>query len=147
MKVILLDNIQGHGKKGDIVTVNDGYAKNYLLPKKLAVEATKSVLNEIQQKVAKEQRILKEERLAAEEQAKKMSGTVIEVKMRCGDDGKMYGSVTNQNVADALKEIGYDIDKKKITIKDNIKTLGIYDAEVKVYKDITAKIKINVCRN
>ena len=135
MKVILLDNIQGHGKKGEIVTVNDGYARNYLLPKKLAVEATKAVLNEIQQK---------EERDAAEVVAKSLKGATVVVKMRCGEDGKMYGSVTNQDVADGLKAMGYDVDKKKITIRDQIKTLGVYDAEVKVYKDIGAKIKINV---
>ena len=144
MKVILLDNIQGHGKKGDIVTVNDGYARNYLLPKKLAVEATKAVLNEIQQKVAKEQRLLKEERDAALLVAQQLKGTAVTVKMRCGEDGKMYGSVTNQDIQNGLKELGYDIDKKKITIRDTIKTLGVYDAEVKVYKDISAKIKINV---
>ena len=144
MKVILLDNIQGHGKKGEIVTVNDGYARNYLLPKKLAVEATKAVLNEIQQKVAREQRLLKEERDAAEVVAKSLKGATVVVKMSCGEDGKMYGSVTNQDVADGLKAMGYDVDKKKITIRDQIKTLGVYDAEVKVYKDIGAKIKINV---
>ena len=144
MKVILLDNIQGHGKKGEIVTVNDGYARNYLLPKKLAVEATKAVLNEIQQKVAREQRLLKEERDAAEVVAKSLKGATVVVKMRCGEGGKMYGSVTNQDVADGLKAMGYDVDKKKITIRDQIKTLGVYDAEVKVYKDIGAKIKINV---
>ena len=144
MKVILLDNIQGHGKKGEIVTVNDGYARNYLLPTKLAVEATKAVLNEIQQKVAREQRLLKEERDAAEVVAKSLKGATVVVKMRCGEDGKMYGSVTNQDVADGLKAMGYDVDKKKITIRDQIKTLGVYDAEVKVYKDIGAKIKINV---
>lgn len=144
MKVILLDNIQGHGKKGEIVTVNDGYARNYLLPKKLAVEATKVVLNEIQQKVAREQRLLKEERDAAEVVAKSLKGATVVVKKRCGEDGKMYGSVTNQDVADGLKAMGYDVDKKKITIRDQIKTLGVYDAEVKVYKDIGAKIKINV---
>ena len=144
MKVILLDNIQGHGKKGEIVTVNDGYARNYLLTKKLAVEATKAVLNEIQQKVAREQRLLNEERDAAEVVAKSLKGATVVVKMRCGEDGKMYGSVTNQDVADGLKAMGYDVDKKKITIRDQIKTLGVYDAEVKVYKDIGAKIKINV---
>ena len=144
MKVILLDNVQGHGKKGEIVNVNDGYAKNYLIPKKLVVEATKSVLNEIQQKVAKEQRLLREERLAAEELAKKIGGSVVIVKMRCGEDGKMYGSVTNQDVADGLKAMGYEIDKKKITVKDAIKTLGIYCADVKVYKDSSERIKIDV---
>ena len=101
-------------------------------------------MNEIQQKVAREQRLLKEERDAAEAVAKSLKGATVVVKMRCGEDGKMYGSVTNQDVADGLKSMGYEIDKKKITIRDSIKTLGIYDAEVKVYKDIGAKIKIEV---
>ena len=88
--------------------------------------------------------MLKEERDAAEVVAKSLKGATVVVKMRCGEDGKMYGSVTNQDVADGLKAMGYDVDKKKITIRDQIKTLGVYDAEVKVYKDIGAKIKINV---
>lgn len=143
MKVILLADIQGHGKKGDIVTVNDGYARNYLLPKKLAAEATKSVLNEIEQKLAKEARILREERAKAEAAAEKMRGVTVAVYVRCGD-GKMYGSVTMQDVAVALAKEGFEVDKKKISLKDAIKSVGVYDADVKVYKDISVKIKIDV---
>ncbi len=143
MKVILLADIQGHGKKGDIVTVNDGYARNYLLPKKLAAEATKSVMNEIEQKLAKEARLLREERAKAEAVAEKMRGASVAVYVKCGD-GKMYGSVTAQDVADALKKEGFDVDKKKISIKETIKSVGVYEADVKIYKDISVKIKIDV---
>lgn len=145
MKVILLKDVQGHGKKGEIVVVNDGYAKNYLIPKKLAVEATKSVLNEIEQKVAREARIMKEERASAESLAKELSSVVAKVAVKCGD-GKMYGSVTTQNIADSLAELGYNVDKRKIVLKDNIKDIGMYSAEIKLYKDVSAKIKVSVVK-
>ncbi|MBQ9114525.1 MAG: 50S ribosomal protein L9 [Clostridia bacterium] len=145
MKVILLQDIQGHGKKGEIVVINDGYAKNFLIPKKMAVEATKQMMNEIAQKTAREARILKEEREAAEALAKQIKGITVTVLAKFGGE-KMYGSVTNQDVSDALKAMGYDVDKKKIVIKDAIKSVGIYDAEVKVYRDVNAKIKIKVDR-
>ncbi len=145
MKVILLQDVQGHGKKGDIVVINDGYAKNFLIPKKMAVEATKQMMNEIAQKTAKEARLLKEERDAAETLAKELKGITVTVLAKFGGE-KMYGSITNQDVADALKNMGYSIDKKKIVIKDAIKSVGIYDAEIKVYKEINAKIKVKVDR-
>ena len=145
MKVILLQDIQGHGKKGEIVVINDGYAKNFLIPKKMAVEATKQMMNEIAQKTAREARILKEEREAAEALAKQIKGITVTVLAKFGGE-KMYGSVTNQDISDALKAMGYDVDKKKIVIKDAIKSVGIYDAEVKVYRDVNAKIKIKVDR-
>ena len=145
MKVILLQDVQGHGKKGDVVVINDGYAKNFLIPKKMAVEATKQMMNEIAQKTAKEARLLKEERESAEALAKELKGITVTVLAKFGGE-KMYGSVTTQDVADALKGMGYNVDKKKIVIKDNIKAVGIYDAEIKVYRDVNAKIKIKVDR-
>lgn len=145
MKVILLQDVQGHGKKGDIVVINDGYAKNFLIPKKMAVEATKQMMNEIAQKTAKEARILKEEREKAEALAKEIKGLTVTILAKFGGE-KMYGSVTTQDVADALKKLGYDVDKKKIVIKDSIKSVGVYDAEIKVYRDVNAKIKIKIDR-
>ena len=145
MKVILLQDVQGHGKKGDIVVINDGYAKNFLIPKKMAVEATKQMMNEIAQKTAKEARILKEEREKAEALAKEIKGLTVTILAKFGGE-KMYGSVTTQDVADALKKLGYDVDKKKIAIKDSIKSVGVYDAEIKVYRDVNAKIKIKIDR-
>ncbi|MBO5776350.1 MAG: 50S ribosomal protein L9 [Clostridia bacterium] len=145
MKVILLTDVQGHGKKGEVVNINDGYAKNFLIPKKMAAEATKSMLNEIEQKLAKEQRILREERQAAENMAKELKGVTVTINAKFGGE-KMYGSVTTQDVADALKVMGYEIDKKKIVIKDSIKSVGVYDAEIKLYREINAKIKIKIER-
>ncbi|MBO7177706.1 MAG: 50S ribosomal protein L9 [Clostridia bacterium] len=145
MKVILLQDVQGHGKKGDVVVINDGYAKNFLIPKKMAVEATKQMMNEIAQKTAKEARLLKEEREKAEALAKEIKGITVTITAKFGGE-KMYGSITTQDVADALKKLGYDVDKKKIVIKDSIKSVGIYDAEIKVYRDVNAKIKIKIDR-
>ena len=145
MKVILLQDIQGHGKKGEIVVINDGYAKNFLIPKKMAVEATKQMMNEIAQKTAREARILKEEREAAEALAKQIKGITVTVLAKFGGE-KMYGSVTTQDVADALKGMGYEVDKKKIVIKESIKSVGVYDAEIKLYREINAKIKIKIER-
>ena len=138
-------DVKGHGKKGDVVVINDGYAKNFLIPKKMAVEATKQMMNEIAQKTAKEARLLKEEREKAEALAKEIKGITVTITAKFGGE-KMYGSITTQDVADALKKLGYDVDKKKIVIKDSIKSVGIYDAEIKVYRDVNAKIKIKIDR-
>ena len=124
MKVILLQDVKGHGNKGDIVVINDGFAKNFLIPKKMAVEATKQMMNEIAQKTAKEARILKEEREKAEAVAKELKGITVTILAKFGGE-KMYGSVTTQDVADALKKLGYDVDKKKIVVKDSIKSVGV----------------------
>ena len=111
----------------------------------MAVEATKQMMNEIAQKTAKEARLLKEEREKAEALAKEIKGITVTITAKFGGE-KMYGSITTQDVADALKKLGYDVDKKKIVIKDSIKSVGIYDAEIKVYRDVNAKIKIKIDR-
>lgn len=144
MKVILLTDVQGHGKKGSIVDVNDGYARNFLVPRKMAIEATKSMLNEYTQKLEKEKRLLQEEKERALALAKEIAAMTVDVKVKCGEDGKMYGSVTTQDVAAALAEKGITVDKKKVTLKETIKTVGVYEAEVWVYKETTAKFKISV---
>ena len=115
MKVIFIKDLRGQGKRGEIKELKDGYAKNFLIPKKMAAEATKSMLNEIEQKLAKEQRILREERQAAENMAKELKGVTVTINAKFGGE-KMYGSVTTQDVADALKVMGYEIDKKKIKL-------------------------------
>lgn len=143
MKVILLADVQGHGKKGEIVEVNDNYARNYLVPRKLAQEATKAVLNEYNQKLEREARLAQQEKEEAMELKRQLEGKTITVKVRCGG-GKMYGSVTAQDVADGLSELGYTVDKKKIILKDTIRTPGIYDVDIRVYRETLARIKINV---
>jgi large subunit ribosomal protein L9 len=143
MKIILLSDVQGHGKKGEIVDVNDGYAKNYLIPKKFGVEATNKIINEYNQKLEKERRILQEEKENAIAVANRLSKTIVNVKVKCGE-GKLYGSVTSQDIVNGLKALDITVDKKKITLKENIKSIGVFDADIWLYKGITAKIKINV---
>ncbi|MDR0696961.1 MAG: 50S ribosomal protein L9 [Christensenellaceae bacterium] len=143
MKVILSSDIQGHGKRGDIVEVNEGYARNYLLPKKLAIEATKSIINEYTQKLDREKRLIKEEKENAVELGKALEANCLTIKVKCGD-GKLYGSVTTQDISNALKELGFDIDKRKISIKDTIKATGMYIAEIKIHKDVSVKIKLDI---
>ncbi len=143
MKVILLQDIKPLGKKGDIAEVNDGYARNFLIPKKIAAEATKSAQNERNQKLYNEQKRLEEEKAAALELYNALKNKEIVVKVKCKDD-KMYGSVTTHDVANALKDAGFVVDKKKISIPAQIKTLGKYEAEVWCYKETVAKIFIDV---
>lgn len=143
MKVILLQDIKPLGKKGEIVEVNDGYARNFLLPKKIAAEATKNAQNERNQKLANEQKRLEAEKATALELFNALKNKEIVVKVKCNED-KMYGSVTTQDVANALKDAGFVVDKKKITLPSQIKTLGKYEAEVWCYKETVAKIYIDV---
>lgn len=147
MKVILNEDIKGKGKKGDIVTVNDGYGRNYLIPKGLATEANAQNLNAA--KIANDAKAHRKEveKQEAQALAKKLSGLKVDVYVKCGEGGRLFGSVTAQEVADALKaEYGIAIDKKKISIPDHIKELGEYEATVKVYAEIQTKIKVNITK-
>ena len=147
MKVILNADVKGKGKKGDIVTVSDGYARNFLFPKKLAVEANSSNLNaatisknaEIHRK-----QVAKEEAIALGE---KLKSVTVELKGKCGDGTRLFGSVTSQEVADAInKQMGTNIDKKKITINSPIKELGEYTVSLKLFAEISVPVKINVVK-
>ncbi len=143
MKVILLTDVKSLGKKGDLVTVADSYAKNFLIPKKLVAEATKTAQNERNQRIASEEKKKAEEKAAALAMYEKINGASVSVHMKC-NDGRMYGSVTNADVAKGLAELGFDVDKKKITLPAGIKNLGSYSAEVWCYKETVAKITLNV---
>ncbi len=143
MKVILLENVPGQGKKGEIIEVNIGYAKNFLIPKNKAIEATPSVINEINQRIVKEQKALEQETLEAKELSKKISSLLFEIKVKCGQ-GKMYGSVTAMDIQKALALQGFEVDKRKIVIKDTIKDLGKYQAELKIMTNISAILNLNV---
>lgn len=145
MKVLLLQDVKGHGKVGDLIDVNDGFARNYIIPKKLGVEANKKMLNEYAQKKQKEERLRAEARQQALDDAKALRAASIDVPVRCGD-GKIYGSVTNQDIAKGLAALGYNIDKKKIILKEQIKQLGTYEAEVKLYSEISVIVNINVIK-
>lgn len=144
MKVLLLEDVKAQGKKGEIIEVNDGYARNFLIKKGLATHATSAIINEVNQKNAAEARKKELERLEAVKLRDRLDGMVVKLAMGCGENGKMYGSVTSKEVSEALHNAGFDIDKKKINIKDTIKTLGTYSVEVKVYANTVANISLVV---
>ncbi len=144
MKVILLQDVKGTGKKDDVVEVSDGYARNCLFKKKLAVEATAAGVNAIngQKKAAEFHKA--EEVKKWRETAVSLKGKEVTCFVKCGENGKVFGSVTSKEIADKLRELGYEIDKKKIVLKDALKTVGVYDAEIKFLPDVSAKIKVKV---
>jgi large subunit ribosomal protein L9 len=143
MKVVLLADVKGHGKKGDLVEASDGYARNFLLPKGLAKEATKGVLNEVKGKSDAAAYHKEQEKIAAKETAAKIDGAKVVIKSKAGENGKLFGKVTNQNVADAMKyQLHVVIDKRKIVMPDGIKTIGSHEVEIKIYPEISAKITV-----
>ncbi len=144
MKVILTADVKGQGKKNDIINVSDGYARNYLIKNKLAVEATPSMINslEISKKADEHRRAV--ERAEAQALANRMQGMTVVVKIKVGETGKLFGALNTQAVADALVEQGIEIDKKKIVLNEVIKSVGVYDVTVKPYAEISAKIKVKI---
>lgn len=144
MKVVLLEDVKGQGKKGDIVDVSDGYARNFLIKKNLAKEANSSAINEAKQKREAEERRKAAEKAEAQNLAKNLFGKEISLFVKCGDNGKIFGSVTSKEISEELLKSGFDIDKKKIVLKENIKNEGLYEVEIKIYPEISAKIKLLV---
>ena len=144
MKVILLEDVRGSGKSGDVVNVSDGYARNMLIPRKLAVEATPQNIKQLEKKKEAIAKKFAEDKAAALEMKKKLEEVTIEVKTRAGQNGKVFGSVTSADIAEALKAQGFDIDKKKIQLDSPIKTTGKADVNVKLFTEVTGKIKVNV---
>jgi large subunit ribosomal protein L9 len=145
MKVILLGDVKALGKKGDVVDVAEGYARNFLLPRNLASEANKGALAEhAAQKRAREKRDA--QTLAdAKELANKLEATQLAVRAKAGGNGKLFGAVTNADVANAIaRTLSVDVDKHKIEIKSQIKTLGTYPVEIKLHRNVVAKATINV---
>ncbi len=144
MKVILLQDVKGQGKKGDVIDVNDGYARNFLIKKKLAAEATAATLNDMQTKASaaafhKAQNIEKMTALS-----KEISGRVFEVRIKAGATGKTFGSVTAADVSAALSREGVDVDKKCVVLPSPIKTLGDEEVTLKLCEGVTAKIIVRV---
>ncbi len=145
MKVVLLMDVKGHGKKGDVVEASDGYARNFLLPKKMAEIATADVLNNLKGKNESAAFHKQQEIDKAKEIAKSLEGAKVVLTGKAGDNGKLFGKITNQNVADAIKfQLHHVIDKRKIVLPDGIKTIGETTVEIKVYPEISAKIKVLV---
>ena len=145
MKLILLEDVKGVGKKGDVVNKNDGYALNFLIPKKLAVEATKSNINDLKLKKKADERRKKEEYEEAKELGEKLKDKIVKVSVKAGENGKVFGSVTNKEISAALlQQTGIDIDKKKITFNDPIKMVGRRTVKVKLHPKVTVELTVEI---
>jgi len=144
MKVILTEEIRGLGTRGDVVTVKDGYARNYLIPKNLAQEATNSNLKAIEHQRHKWALLAQEEKNAAQKQADRVKGVKIRIEKRVGEHGHLFGSVTANEIADALMEKGLEVDKRRIELASPIKNIGLHDVEVRLHRDVTASIQVEV---
>ncbi|MBR1812997.1 MAG: 50S ribosomal protein L9 [Lachnospiraceae bacterium] len=145
MEVILLQDVKSLGKKGEKVTVSDGYARNFILPKKLGVSATAANLNDLKLKEANQARIEKEQLDAAKELQAKIEASPVTLSVKVGEGGKVFGSIASKEIATAFKEQhGLELDKKKILLDENIRTVGNYTVGVKLHRDVTAKLSVKV---
>lgn len=145
MKVILLKDVKGLGKEGDLVNAKDGYARNFLFPKNLAVEANNSNMKKLEEKKTVENEKIAKEIKEAQDLKSKIEKITIEIKAKGGTGGRLFGSITSADISDHLKkQHKIDVDKRKIELKENIKTTGITEVEVKLYPEISAKLKVNV---
>ncbi len=145
MQVILLQDVKALGKKGEIVNVNDGYARNFILPKKLGVEANGKNLNDLKLQKANEDKVAQQLWDDAKELGAKLEAGKIELKIKVGEGGRAFGAVSSKEISAAIKEqMGYDVDKKKIQLKDAIKTLGTHDVAIKLHPKVTASLKVIV---
>ncbi len=144
MKVVLLQDVKALGKKGDIVEVSEGYARNFLLGKKYAVEATPANLNTLKLQKANADKIAAEQLAEAKETAEKLASVTATVAIKAGENGKTFGSVSSREIAQALADQGVEVDKKKIVLPEPIKEFGKYDVKIKLHKDVAASVKVNV---
>lgn len=145
MKVILTQDVKGQGKKGQVINVSDGYARNFLFPKGLATEASASTMNDLKNKEAAKQYKIATEKAAAEELAAKLAAITLEINISSGADGRLYGSVTSKEIAEKLQEVHQiSIDKRKIVLERPIKEYGTSVLEVKLYPEVVGKLKVTV---
>ena len=145
MKVILLQDVKSQGKKGQIVNVSDGYARNFLFPKKLAAEADASVMNDVKNKEESRKYREAQEKKAAQELAEKLSSINVKFVLESGADGRLYGSVTAKDISEAFeKQHGISIDKRKLNLSDPIKTYGKFAVGIKLYTDVSATVNVTV---
>ena len=145
MKVILLEDVKTLGKKGDIVDVSDGYARNFILPKKKGVEASAANLNTLKLKKANEEKIAQENLEAAQALGTQLEQAAVTIKIKAGEGGKLFGAISTKEIAAAIKaQHGLDVDKKKIVLDNPIKELGGYEVKIKLHKDVAAKLKVTV---
>ena len=145
MKVILLQDVKSLGKKGEIVNVNDGYARNFILPKKMGVEATGKNLNDLKLQKNNEKKVAQENLEAAKELAAELAAGKVELSIKVGEGGRTFGSVSSKEIAAAVKEqMNLEVDKKKIQLKEPIKSLGTHIVNVKLHPEVTAELKVVV---
>lgn len=145
MEVVLLEDVKALGKKGQLVKVNDGYARNFILPKKLGVEATAKNLNDLKLKKANEAKVAAEQLAEAKELAAKIDEMSVTVSIKAGEGGRTFGSVSTKEIAKAAAEqLKLDIDKKKMVMPEPIKSLGSFEVPIKLHKDVTAKLRVKV---
>ena len=145
MKVILLEDVKSLGKKGDVVNINDGYARNFVLPKKLGVEANNKNLNDLKLEKAKEEKIARQQLEAAQAFAKEMEEDAVVLSIKAGEGGRTFGSVSSKEIAQAYKEQkGKEIDKKKIVLPEPIRSFGVFEVGVKLHPKVTGTLRVKV---
>ena len=145
MQIVLLEDVKSLGKKGEIVKVNEGYGRNFILPKKLGVEATAKNLNDLKLKKANEEKVAAKLLEEARELGAKLEKASVTLSIKAGENGKAFGSVSSKEISKAVQEqLGLDIDKKKLVLADPIKTLGTHEVPVKLHMDVTANLSVKV---
>ena len=145
MKIILLEDVKNVGKKDEIVDVSDGYARNFLLKKNLGKEASAGNVSALKDSQAKAARIAQEELEAYKKEAEKIGEKTVKIKVKVGDNGKLFGAVSSKEIAEALKDqTGIEVDKKKLKLDDTIKTTGFYEVPVRLHREVTATLKVDV---
>lgn len=144
MKVILLEDVKGQGKQGEIKTVSEGYARNFLFPRKLAVEATEASLQQLKAQEEAKARQAEQELQAAKALAEKLEGAKVVIQTHAGGGGKLFGAITTKHIGDALQKAGFDVDRRKILLSDPIKSLGGHRIQVRLHHDVTATVTVFV---
>jgi len=145
MKVILLQDVKSLGKQGDLVEVNNGYARNYILPKKLGVEATKKALNDLKLQKARDKKIADEQLAAAKDLARELNDKSISVSIKVGENGKSFGAISTKELAGAAKDqLGLELDKKKFVLDEAIKTVGTHVVRIRLHPKVTGELKVLV---
>lgn len=145
MDIVLLEDVKSLGKKGQVVKVNDGYARNFILPKKLGVEATSKNLNDLKLQKANEEKIAAKQLAEAKELAEKIGKLSVTISMKAGEGGRAFGSVSGKEISKAITDqLKMDIDKKKFQLPEPIKTFGVHEVPIKLHKDVTAKLAVKV---